>query len=87
MDENKITKPHKLLNQDIEGVNRNYLELLDNYENITLMELKTTNSFFSFYTKAPGQNDRVLLRPKSSKYSRRGGILSRPYEHGIKNKS
>lgn len=29
IDENKITKPHKLLSQDIEGINRNYLELLD----------------------------------------------------------
>ena len=51
-DENKITKPHKLLSQDIEGINRNYLELLDNYENITLMELKTTNFLVSLLEKS-----------------------------------
>lgn len=52
IDENKISKPHKLLNQNIEEVNGDYLNLLDDFEDITLIELKTTNSLLSLLEKS-----------------------------------
>ena len=47
IEENRLSKPHKLLNQNIEEINEKYLKLLENYENITLIELKSANSLVS----------------------------------------
>lgn len=52
IDDNKLSKPHKLLSQNIEEINGDYLRLLDEFENITLIELKATNSLVSLLEKS-----------------------------------
>ncbi len=52
INENKISKPHKLLNQNVGEINAKYLKLLEDYENITLIELKSANSLVSLLEKS-----------------------------------
>ncbi len=50
--ENKILEPHNLFKIDISKLNSKYLKLLNDYEDITLEELKSTNKLLSILTNS-----------------------------------
>ena len=63
IEQNKVTKPHKILNYDIVSLNKKYLKLLDDYENITLRELKNSNLLLSLLN----QSKKYILYENPSK--------------------